>query len=94
MSTDFYSEPNIPFEAILKSKSVEIIDIHSLGECQCPYKHVVVTRNGSFMHVREVDGRTKFTRYGINNEDNVLPVIMEEFGVSFKDYCGLEYPYQ
>jgi hypothetical protein len=88
MSTEYTTEPKIPYEEFLKTNCMEILEpdkvVYSVP-------HKLMRKNGSYIWVFNWEGFARFERFGINNVDNVFPSIIEAFKVKIIDEYGVEY---
>lgn len=89
MSTTYTIEPNISYETILQTTSVEVQEPPQIVYM---HPHKVLHSNGSYIYIFDVNGITTFERCGINNIDNIFPKLTEEFCIRFTDQYGLPYP--
>lgn len=86
MSTEYYTEPNIPWERLLASTSV---DVSIPTEVWYTVPARLIHKDGSYVYAFLRDGQTRFERFGINRVENVFPPLIQEFGVEFIDEYGL-----
>lgn len=91
MSTRFYTEPPIPYNELLKSKSLVITDperaVHTVD-------HKLMTApdcKGTLFVFQADDGSARFERFGSQNP-MILGAVAEDFGVQIFDEYGLKWP--
>ena len=90
MSTEYYTEPKIPYEKFLRTKSIEIknppIQIYVMPHmlCQVDRTYIYVFKDES--------GDARFERFGSNDIKKFFPLVIKEFHVRVFDEYGIEYP--